>query len=448
MLAIPKGRKGIGMKISIMGLGYVGAVSAGCLASQGHEVIGVDPQAAKVDLINEGRTPIIERDLDEMIGQQVLEGRLRATSNVLEAVRFTDLSLVCVGTPSLGNGHIDLQYVRRVCEQIGEGLRDHPGHAVVIRSTLLPGSMREVVIPTLERASGLKAGQDFGVAINPEFLREGTAVHDYFHPPKTVIGELDRASGDVVEKLYGGMPGPLIRTDYETAEMVKYADNAWHALKVGFANEIGNVCKALGLDSHRLMEIFCQDTKLNLSPYYLKPGFAFGGSCLPKDVRALTYKAKTLDVAVPILDAILPSNREQLERGIRAVIDKGHNKVGILGFSFKAGTDDLRESPMVELAERLIGKGYDLRVYDSNVRLASIRGANRDYILHRIPHISRLMVTSVGEVLDHAGTIVIGNASAEFRDVPRLLGPGQTIVDLVRIADARSVEGVYDGICW
>jgi GDP-mannose 6-dehydrogenase len=230
--------------------------------------------------------------------------------------------------------------------------------------------------------------------------------------------------------------------------MVKYADNAWHALKVGFANEIGNVCKALGLDSHRLMEIFCQDTKLNLSPYYLKPGFAFGGSCLPKDVRALTYKAKTLDVAVPILDAILPSNREQLERGIRAVIDKGHNKVGILGFSFKAGTDDLRESPMVELAERLIGKGYDLRVYDSNVRLASIRGANRDYILHRIPHISRLMVTSVGEVLDHAGTLVIGNASAEFRDVPRLLGPGQTIVDLVRIADARSVEGVYDGICW
>jgi len=343
MLAIPKGRKGIGMKISIMGLGYVGAVSAGCLASQGHEVIGVDPQAAKVDLINEGRTPIIERDLDEMIGQQVLEGRLRATSNVLEAVRFTDLSLVCVGTPSLGNGHIDLQYVRRVCEQIGEGLRDHPGHAVVIRSTLLPGSMREVVIPTLERASGLKAGQDFGVAINPEFLREGTAVHDYFHPPKTVIGELDRASGDVVEKLYGGMPGPLIRTDYETAEMVKYADNAWHALKVGFANEIGNVCKALGLDSHRLMEIFCQDTKLNLSPYYLKPGFAFGGSCLPKDVRALTYKAKTLDVAVPIrfnAYEIYQHNAQDLfDLGLSLAGVQGHSKVVRLDFTPTIDTD-------------------------------------------------------------------------------------------------------------
>jgi GDP-mannose 6-dehydrogenase len=436
------------MKISIMGLGYVGAVSAGCLASEGHEIIGVDPQQAKVDLINAGRTPIIEKDLGEIIEKQVTEGRLRATGNVEEAVSYTDLSIICVGTPSLGNGHIDLQYVRRVCEQIGRGLREHHGHTVVIRSTLLPGSMREVVIPTLERASGLKAGQDFGVAINPEFLRESTAVHDYFHPPKTVIGELDRASGDVVAKLYDHLPGPHIRTDYETAEMVKYADNAWHALKVGFANEIGNICKGLGLDSHRLMEIFCQDTKLNLSPYYLKPGFAFGGSCLPKDVRALTYKAKTLDVRVPILDAILPSNQQQIERGIRAVMDKGSRKIGVLGFSFKAGTDDLRESPLVELIERLIGKGYELKLYDSNVRMASIRGANRDYILHHIPHISKLMVGSIEEVLDHADTIVIGNASPEFHDVPRLLAPGQSIVDLVRISEARSVEGVYDGICW
>jgi GDP-mannose 6-dehydrogenase len=240
----------------------------------------------------------------------------------------------------------------------------------------------------------------------------------------------------------------MIRTDYETAEMVKYADNTWHALKVGFANEIGNICKGLGLDSHKLMEIFCQDTKLNLSPYYLKPGFAFGGSCLPKDVRALAYKAKTLDLNLPILNAILPSNREQIERGIRTVMEKGSKKIGILGFSFKAGTDDLRESPMVELCERLIGKGYDLRVYDSNVQLASIRGANKDYILNHIPHISRLMVGTIQEVLDHAETIVIGNGSAEFREVPRLLGTGQSIVDLVRISDTRSVEGVYDGICW
>jgi GDP-mannose 6-dehydrogenase len=313
---------------------------------------------------------------------------------------------------------------------------------------MLPGTMRNVVIPTLEAFSGLKAGEDFGVCLNPEFLREGTAVHDYFHPPKTVIGELDRASGDVIAKLYGELPGPVIRTDYETAEMVKYADNTWHALKVAFANEIGNICKALALDSHKLMDIFCQDTKLNLSPYYLKPGFAFGGSCLPKDVRALSYKAKILDVKVPIIDAILPSNDEQIERGIQAVIDKGEKKVGILGFSFKAGTDDLRESPMVELVERLIGKGYDLRIYDSNVRMAAIHGANREYILNHIPHISKLMVGSIDEVVAHARTVVIGNASPEFKDVPRRLEEGQQVVDLVRIADTKSVEGVYDGICW
>jgi len=252
----------------------------------------------------------------------------------------------------------------------------------------------------------------------------------------------------VLVKLYGHMPCPLIRTDYETAEMVKYADNTWHALKVAYANEIGNICKGLGLDSHKLMDIFCQDTKLNLSPYYLKPGFAFGGSCLPKDVRALSYKAKTLDVSVPIINAILPSNQEQIERGIQAVVDKGNRKVGILGFSFKAGTDDLRESPMVELVERLIGKGYDLRIYDSNVRMAALHGANREYILNHIPHIHRLMVDSMQEVLDHAGTIVIGNGSDEFREAPRLLAPGQSIVDLVRIADTPSIEGVYDGICW
>jgi len=436
------------MKISIMGLGYVGAVSAGCLAEEGHEVIGVDPQKSKVDLINAGKTPIIEKDIGDIIQRNVLEGRLRATTDVYSAVKHTDLSLICVGTPSLGNGHIDLKYVKRVCEQIGEALKDHPGHTVVVRSTMLPGTMRNVVIPALEESSGLKAGQDFGLCINPEFLREGTAVHDYFHPPKTVIGEVDEASGNPLVKLYGHMPCPLIRTDYETAEMVKYADNTWHALKVAFANEIGNICKGLNLDSHKLMDIFCQDTKLNLSSYYLKPGFAFGGSCLPKDVRALSYKAKMLDVSVPIINAILPSNQEQIERGIRAVMEKGNKKVGILGFSFKAGTDDLRESPIVELLERLIGKGYDLRVYDSNVRMASIHGANKEYILNHIPHIAKLMVPTMQEVLDHAGTIVIGNGSPEFREVPRLLGPGQSIVDLVRIADTRSVEGVYDGLCW
>ena len=437
------------MKISVMGLGYVGAVSAACLAQEGHEVIGVDTDLTKVSLIKNGRSPIIERDVGEIIRDQVAAGRLCATTNVTAAVRLTDLALICVGTPGLPSGCIDLQYVRRLCEQIGTALRGHDGAPVVVmRSTLLPGTMRDLVIPTLEGRSGKRAGTEFGVCINPEFLREGTAVHDYYHPPKTVIGELNQASGDLLASLYAGMPGPLIRTDIQTAEMVKYADNAWHALKVGFANEIGNVCKALGVDGHQVMDIFCQDTKLNLSPYYLKPGFAFGGSCLPKDLRALLHKARTLDLALPILSSILPSNEAQLERGVRAVIEKGSRKVGILGFSFKAGTDDLRESPMVELTERLIGKGYDLRIYDSNVSLASIHGANRNYILNHIPHISRLMVPSIDDVLAHADTIVIGNAAPEFREVPRRLAEGQTLVDFVRVSSSRSVAGIYEGICW
>ena len=408
----------------------------------------MDPEPSKVALINAGRTPIIEKDIGGIIEAQVAAKRLSASTDAATAMRGTDLIFVCVGTPSRPNGDIELQYVRRVCEQIGEALREHPGApAVVMRSTMLPGTMREVVIPTLERASGRRAGDDFGVCINPEFLREGTAVYDYYHPPKTVIGELGRASGDLLAGLYAKLDAPLIRTDVETAEMVKYADNAWHALKVGFANEIGNLCKGIGVDSHRVMEIFCQDTKLNLSPYYLKPGFAFGGSCLPKDLRALLYKAKTLDVSLPILSSILPSNQLQVERAIRAVIERGHNKIGILGFSFKAGTDDLRESPVVELAERLIGKGYELLIYDRNVHLASVHGGNRDYILNRIPHISRLMAQSVEHVMEHAGTIVIGNAAPEFRDIRERLSEQQHIVDLVRICDSQSV-GVYEGICW
>ena len=437
------------MKISVFGLGYVGAVSAACLARDGHQVIGVDPDHIKVDLISKGRAPIVEPELGGIIAEQVTAGRLRATTDVAHAVRQSDLLLVCVGTPGQRNGSIDLQYVKRVCEQIGSVLRGHEGAPVVVmRSTLLPGTMRELVIPTLEARSGKHAGEEFGVCINPEFLREGTAVHDYYNPPKTVIGELNPASGDLLFSLYDGMPGPLVRTDIGTAEMVKYADNVWHALKVGFANEIGNVCKALDVDGHRVMDIFCQDTKLNLSAYYLKPGFAFGGSCLPKDLRALLYKARTLDLALPILSAILPSNEQQIERGVRAVIEKGNRQVGILGFSFKAGTDDLRESPVVELTERLIGKGYDLRVYDSNVRLASLHGANRNYIVNHIPHISRLMVHSIEEILAHARTIVIGNAAPEFRDVPQRLTDGQTVIDFVRICAARSVAGVYEGICW
>ncbi|HEX7081034.1 MAG TPA: nucleotide sugar dehydrogenase [Gammaproteobacteria bacterium] len=435
------------MRVSIFGLGYVGAVSAACLARAGHEVIGVDPAEIKVDLINRGRAPIIEQDLGELIAEAAAAGRLRATTDIAEAMRASDVSLVCVGTPSLLNGGLDLSHVRRVCEQIGRELRRKSAfHTVVVRSTMLPGSMRGLVIPTLEEFARKRAGIEFGVCINPEFLREGSAVHDFHHPPKTVIGELDAASGDAALALYAHIDAPVVRTDIETAEMVKYTDNVWHALKIGFANEIGNICKALGIDAHRVMDIFCRDTKLNLSPYYLKPGFAFGGSCLPKDVRALLYKSRTLDLELPILSAILPSNERQIERGLRMILEQERRRVGVLGFSFKAGTDDLRESPMVEVIERLIGKGYELKLYDRNVRLAGLVGANRDYILNRIPHISRLMADTRREVLDFADTVVIGTHDQEFRDVARELRDEQVLIDFVRVTDVRAPN--YHGICW
>lgn len=437
------------MKISIFGMGYVGAVSAGILASEGHQVIGVDPVQTKVDLINQGQTPIIEKDIGELIAGAVASKQLRAISDASEAVQNSELSLVCVGTPSQLNGNLDLKYIRRVCEKIGAAIKTKPDrHVIVIRSTILPGTMRQVVIPTLEESSGMVAGRDFGVCNNPEFLREGSAVYDFYHPPKTVIGEIDMLSGDILATLYKKIDATLIRTNVETAEMVKYVDNVWHALKVGFANEIGNICKGIGVDGHEVMDIFCQDTKLNISPYYMKPGFAFGGSCLPKDLRALTYKARAMDLELPILNAILPSNGFQVERGIRMVVEKGLNKVGVLGFSFKAGTDDLRESPVVELIERLLGKGYSVRIYDKNVNLASIVGANRDYILNRIPHINKLMMTSLDEVLAHAEVVVIGNGDSEFSTILDRLRGDQVVVDLVRIGELRSKEGRYDGICW
>jgi len=437
------------LRISIFGLGYVGTVSAGCLAQDGHEVVGVDPVRTKVDLINAGQSPIIEADIAEIIDAGVRFGRLRATDKQDEAILQTELSFVCVGTPSQANGNLDLKYIRRVCELIGRALKNKPArHTIVIRSTILPGTMRQIVIPTLEEYSGKKAGVDFGVCNNPEFLREGSAVKDFNSPPKTVIGEFDRASGDMLSPLYAKLDAPLIRTDVETAEMVKYVDNSWHALKIGFANEIGNLCKSFSIDGHEVMKIFCQDKKLNISTAYLLPGFAFGGSCLPKDLRALAYKAKTHDLALPIITSILPSNELQISRGLDLVMQKGRKKVGVLGFSFKAGTDDLRESPMIEMIERLIGKGYDLRIFDKNVNLARLVGANRDFILNHIPHISRLMVDGIDAVLDHAQTIVIGNNDLEFRSVPQRLRDGQCVVDLVRITNGRSENGKYDGICW
>jgi len=437
------------LKVSIFGLGYVGTVSAGCLAGEGHEIVGVDPVPTKVDFVNRGQSPIIEAEIGELIALHAKSGRLRATSDPAEAIQATELSFVCVGTPSQANGNLDFRYIRRICEQIGEAIKNKAArHTVVIRSTILPGTMHDIVIPTLEEFSTKKAGTDFGVCHNPEFLREGSAVKDFHAPPKTVIGELDKASGDMLATLYEKLQAPLIRTDLETAEMVKYVDNCWHALKIGFANEIGNFCKVFDIDAHQVMNIFCQDKKLNISPAYLMPGFAFGGSCLPKDLRALSYKAKSSDLQLPILSSVLLSNEMQVSRGLQMIMDKGHKKVGILGFSFKAGTDDLRESPMIEVIERLTGKGFDLRIYDKNVNIASLVGANRDFILNHIPHISRIMVDSMGGVLDHAQTIVIGNKDSEFQKVPQALREDQVLVDFVRISDRRSEKGKYDGICW
>ncbi len=437
------------MRISIFGLGYVGAVSAGCLAADGHTVIGVDPNATKVKLINDGITPIIEKDIGDIIAKAVAGKRLWATTDVAAAINDSELSIVCVGTPSERNGSLDLRYIRRSCEEIGQALRNKSDwHNVTIRSTILPGTMRNIIIPMLDESSGKKAGVDFGVCNNPEFLREGTAVFDYRNPPKTVIGEIDTRSGDVLAGLYAHLQAPLIRTGVETAEMVKYVDNVWHAVKVAFANEIGNICKPLKIDSHEVMGIFCQDTKLNLSPYYLKPGFAFGGSCLPKDLRALSYKAKALDLELPLLASVLPSNELQIDRAFKLITDQNVKKISVLGFSFKEGTDDLRESPIVELVERLIGKGADLRLYDKNVSLAALTGANRDYILNHIPHISRLMVDNVNAAIDHGELIIIGNKSPEFVEVIDKIPSHKHIIDLVRITIKARPVANYEGICW
>lgn len=436
------------MRISVFGLGYVGTVSSACLAGGGHTVVGVDSDASKVRSILDGVSPVVEPGLSEMIQQSVQSGSLKATLSVDEAIANTEMSIVCVGTPSQTNGSLDLSQIRRVCEGIGQSLKGKTAyHVVAIRSTLLPGSMRDVVIPTLEMASGKAAGRDFGVCNNPEFLREGSAVFDYYNPPKTVVGGFDQRATDTVAELYAGLTAPLVLTSLEVAEMVKYADNSWHAVKVAFANEIGAICKAIGLDSHRVMDIFCQDTKLNLSAYYLKPGFAFGGSCLPKDVRALSYKAKSLDVETPLMASILNSNEKHIARSLEMLTAHGRCKIGVLGFAFKAGTDDLRESPMVSVIEYLLGKGYEVKIYDGNVSLAALRGVNRDFILNHIPHIYRLMVDSIDQIMSFADTIVIGNGAKEFGTALKDIKPHQRVLDLVRIVDRES-GGNYEGICW
>ena len=436
--------------ISVFGLGYVGVVLAACLADNHHRVIGVDVNPTKVDMINEGRSPIIEDGLDELVRKGVRAGRLQGTADSHRAVHQSEVSFICVGTPSRSNGSINLAYVQRVCEEIGKALATKSSyHVVVARSTMLPGSMEEVVIPTLEAASGKKAGPDFGVCFNPEFLREGSSIKDFYDPPYTILGATDDRAGAALAELYAPLSAPLFNVPIKVAEMTKYISNAFHALKVAFANEIGNICKQQAIDSHQVMDLFCQDTKLNLSPYYLKPGFAFGGSCLPKDLRAILYHAHRLDLHTPVLEAILPSNYKQIDLAYQMIEQRGRKRVGVLGFSFKAGTDDLRESPMVELIEHLIGKGYQVKVYDRNVSLASLQGANRAYIEQEIPHIASLMTDSLEAVLNDSEVIIIGNKSPEFDEVLVKLRSDQTLIDLVRVATAPQASNEhYQGICW
>src|SRR5688572_21301941 len=438
------------MKVSVFGLGYVGCVSAAAFADDGHDVIGVDVIRDKVDAVNAGRSPIVEPGLDELLQRGIAEGRLRATTSTEEAVRATDLSLLCVGTPSRKNGSLDLTYLIRVCEEIGQVLRDKPSyHVVVIRSTVLPGTTHGTVIPALERTSGKKYGEGFGVSVNPEFLREGTALKDFRQPPLTLVGHNHAADAAPTRALYENIEAPLFSTSIRVAEMMKYTSNTWHAVKVVFANEIGNLCKRMGIDSHEVMDIFCKDDKLNLSPYYLKPGFAFGGSCLPKDVRALQYRAKEVDLEMPMINAVLNSNRLQVQHAIDQIVETGKKRIGLLGFSFKAGTDDLRESPLVILAEALLGKGYEICIYDKNVSLARLVGANKQYIDEQIPHLSRHLCQTIDEVIETSEVVVVGNGSAEFTDAVSRCRADQTVIDLVRIPlDFSKIQARYDGICW
>jgi GDP-mannose 6-dehydrogenase len=438
------------MRVSVFGLGYVGSVSAASFAADGHRVVGVDVNAGKVAAINAGRSPIVEPGLEELLAQNVASGRLRATMDTADAVRDTEVSLLCVGTPSRRNGSLDYSYLERVSEQIGEAIRDKPEyHVVVVRSTVLPGTTHGVVVPALERTSGKTYGEGFGVSVNPEFLREGTALKDFRKPPLTLVGHNHAADASGTIALYQSIDAPLMSTSIRVAEMMKYTSNTWHALKVCFANEIGNLCKRLEIDSHDVMDIFCRDEKLNLSAYYMKPGFAFGGSCLPKDVRALQYRAKEVDLEMPVIESILGSNHLQIEHALDQVIESGKKRVGLLGFSFKAGTDDLRESPIVILAEALLGKGYELRIYDRNVSLARLVGANKEYINTQMPHLSSLLCETIDDVLENSDVIVVGNGAPEFAEALKRTRPEQQIVDLVRVkTDRAEIPAQYQGICW
>jgi GDP-mannose 6-dehydrogenase len=437
------------MKISVFGMGYVGCVSAACLADQGHDVIGVDINRDKIELINIGKSPIIEEDMDDLIIRVVESGKLKATFDAKQAINESELSMITVGTPSRDNGDLDLTYVQRVAVKIGQLLANKAGfHTIVMRSTVLPGSTEEMLIPAIEEASGKKVYVDFDVFFNPEFLREGSSIKDFYNPPFTVIGAQDTGSAGKLEELYAFLEAPLFKTSLKSAEMLKYVNNTFHGLKVAFANEVGRMCKRLGVDSHEVMDLFCKDTKQNLSEYYLKPGFAFGGSCLPKDIRALSYKAKTIDAEVNVMDSIMVSNENQIKDALKMIYATRQKKVGLLGLAFKPGTDDLRESPLVAMAETLIGKGYELHIYDRNVIIAKLTGSNKAYIEKEIPHISSLLASSIEEVYNLADVIVIGSKDPDFQYIAEM-DTDKPIIVLVRIKDdLTNMAPGYRGLCW
>jgi GDP-mannose 6-dehydrogenase len=438
------------MKISVFGLGYVGTISAACLAQLGHAVIGVDVNPNKILMIQQGQSPVLEVEIGQIIAEQTKQQRLKATQDGAWAFAQTDLSLICVGTPGKENGAIDLTYVQRVCGEIGDFLSTKSSfHWIVLRSTLLPGTTEDILIPILEEKSRKTAGKDFGICYNPEFLREGSSVNDFFNPPKTILGLLDFNETSPLLSIYGTLPKPLIQVSIREAELVKYLDNVFHALKICFANEVGRVCQALRVDSHELMTIFSQDTKLNISPVYLKPGFAFGGSCLPKDTRALLYLAKTLDLELPLLQAILPSNEAQFREGFQLILKTKKKKVGLLGLSFKEGTDDLRESPLVFLAEALLGKGFELKIYDPQVFLGNLFGTNKDFVERVIPHLGQLLTSDLEGLVAHSEVIVIGSRIQELSSFWDYIRDDQIIIDLIRIPPAnRGSKGSYRGISW
>ncbi len=436
------------MKISIFGIGYVGAVSAACIAADGHEVVAMDTNLAKVDGLNAGRSPIVEPGLDELTASAVASGGLRATSDTAEAVHASDVSLVCVGTPSRPNGSIDTTYVVAAAEAIGAAIAGKDAfHSVVMRSTILPGTMERIVIPTLEKVSGKVAGRDFGVGYYPEFLREGNAIKDHYSPGAIVFGRYqdDETTMDRLEALCAHLPAKPILTTVRTAEAVKYTNNCWHALKISFANEIGNICKAVGIDGHEVMDILCADKRLNMSSAYMKPGFAFGGSCLPKDLRALRYKAREHDLGTPVLDAALEANEIQLDKALRMVEQSGRRKIGLVGLTFKPDTDDVRESPLVSLAEQLYGKGYDITIYDPTIK----KSVGNSYTRSTIAHLHAFVTDDIEQMLSRADTVVIG--SDRQRASSRILEKVHEdikVVDLVRIPGMERLNGNYQGICW